>query len=515
MDSNDAATLKKRPLAIKTTRSSPETEGHERARKGGEGASNGEITEEPLSPAGRLFHQPNFNCHIVAVMGIGKPIDVAVLKAGLEVTLIRHPRFSSIQLLDESKGKKARWVRTNVNVDDHIIIPGVDPTASSSPPDKLVEDYVSSLSTSPMDLSRPLWDLHVLNFPTSEAAAVIVLRIHHSLGDGTSLTSLLLACTRKSADPDALPSLADLSRPRPRPRRSRPASKNPLSFLLWLWAIFMLAWRTLVDVAAFVITALFLKDTATPFTGTEGVEFRRKRFLHRTVELDDVKQIKNAMHCTVNDVLLGITSFGLSKYLERNYGENNKKKLPTNIRMRSTLLVNIRPTPGIHALSDMMEEGKGKGSKWGNWLGYIILPFPVVMYEDPLDYIRKGKATADRKKKSLEAIFTYMSGDLIVKIFGIKAAAALCHRLLTHTTFSFSNIMGPVEEVAFYGHPIVYLAPSVYGHPQALTVHYQSYMNKMKIVIAVDDSVIPDPHQILDDLAESLIIIRDATATRL
>ncbi|XP_072956373.1 wax ester synthase/diacylglycerol acyltransferase 6-like isoform X2 [Typha angustifolia] len=464
MDSNDAATLKKRPLAIKTTRSSPETEGHERARKGGEGASNGEITEEPLSPAGRLFHQPNFNCHIVAVMGIGKPIDVAVLKAGLEVTLIRHPRFSSIQLLDESKGKKARWVRTNVNVDDHIIIPGVDPTASSSPPDKLVEDYVSSLSTSPMDLSRPLWDLHVLNFPTSEAAAVIVLRIHHSLGDGTSLTSLLLACTRKSADPDALPSLADLSRPRPRPRRSRPASKNPLSFLLWLWAIFMLAWRTLVDVAAFVITALFLKDTATPFTGTEGVEFRRKRFLHRTVELDDVKQIKNAMHC---------------------------------------------------ALSDMMEEGKGKGSKWGNWLGYIILPFPVVMYEDPLDYIRKGKATADRKKKSLEAIFTYMSGDLIVKIFGIKAAAALCHRLLTHTTFSFSNIMGPVEEVAFYGHPIVYLAPSVYGHPQALTVHYQSYMNKMKIVIAVDDSVIPDPHQILDDLAESLIIIRDATATRL
>lgn len=32
-------------------------------------------------------------------------------------------------------------------------------------------------------------------------------RIHHSLGDGTSLMSLLLACTRQVAQPDLLPSI--------------------------------------------------------------------------------------------------------------------------------------------------------------------------------------------------------------------------------------------------------------------------------------------------------------------
>lgn len=62
----------------------------------------------------------------------------------------------------------------------------------------------------------------------------------------------------------------------------------------------------------------------------------------------------------------------------------------------------------------------GKGTRWGNWLGYIILQFPIAMYEDPLQYVRKGMQVAERKKNSLEAIFTYTSGVVIVKLLGIK-----------------------------------------------------------------------------------------------
>lgn len=35
-------------------------------------------------------------------------------------------------------------------------------------------------------------------------------------------------------------------------------------------------------------------------------------------------------------------------------------------------------------------------------------------------------------------------------------------------------------------------------------------MNKMTIALSVDPSVIPDPHQLCDDLEESLKLIRDA-----
>ncbi|URD91997.1 hypothetical protein MUK42_01587 [Musa troglodytarum] len=465
-----------------------------------------------MSPAARLFHAPHFNNHIIAIMGSGKEIDIDVLEAGIRATLARHPRFCSVQVvLDETEGKKARWVRTDVEVERHLVIPDLHPGGGdTAAADRLLEDYVASLSRSTMDASRPMWEFHILNFPTSEAAAVAVFRVHHSLGDGASLMSLLLACFRKTSDPDALPSLPG---PHLQPR-SPPRSLRPVALLRWLWATLVFVWNTLLDVAHLVATSIFLKDTPTPFKGADGTEFHPKRFVHRTISLHDVKAIKNAMHCTINDVLVGVTSASFSRYLSRKYGKKLRgesgQQLPENIRMRSTLLVNMRPTPTIHALAAAMEEGNTTGDKWGNLLGYLLLPFPVALYEDPLDYVRKGKAIADRKKNSMEAVFTYRSAAVVFRHCGFKAAAALTHRVLSNTTLSFSNIVGPVEEIEFYGHPMVYLAPTVYGHPHALTVTLVSYMNTMKVVLAVDELAIPDPHQLLDDFADSLELIKEA-----
>ncbi|KAL0924312.1 hypothetical protein M5K25_005130 [Dendrobium thyrsiflorum] len=53
---------------------------------------------EPLSPAARLFRQPQFNCHIIAILGMGKFICADDLKGGIEATLVRHPRFSSVHV---------------------------------------------------------------------------------------------------------------------------------------------------------------------------------------------------------------------------------------------------------------------------------------------------------------------------------------------------------------------------------------------------------------------------------
>jgi hypothetical protein len=194
---------------------------------------------------------------------------------------------------DARKNAKPRWVRTMVNLDDHIIFPHLDPAATSADPDRAVEDYVSSLSTMPMDHSRPLWEFHVLDFPTSEAAAAVAIRMHHSLGDGVSLISLLMACTRSAADPSRLPALPPSSSGAGRPA----LSAGVLALASWVWSLVVLAWNTLVDVMRFVATSLFLRDTRTPFMGAEGVEFRRKRFLNCTLSLEDVKFVKNAMKC--------------------------------------------------------------------------------------------------------------------------------------------------------------------------------------------------------------------------
>ena len=41
-----------------------------------------------------------------------------------------------------------------------------------------------------------------------------------------------------------------------------------------------------------------------------------------------------------------------------------------------------------------------------------------------------------------------------------------------------------------------------------------SYMNTMKVVLAVDELAIPDPHQLLDDFADSLELIKEALPRR-
>lgn len=51
--------------------------------------------EQPLSPASRVFHAPELNCYVVAIIGIKIKIEPDVIIEGLKQSLIRHPRFSS------------------------------------------------------------------------------------------------------------------------------------------------------------------------------------------------------------------------------------------------------------------------------------------------------------------------------------------------------------------------------------------------------------------------------------
>jgi hypothetical protein len=216
-----------------------------------------------------------------------------------------------LKVIDDNKcGSKSKWESTKVNVENHVTVPNLDPNMNS--PDQFVEDYISNLSTVPLDLSKPLWEMHILNVKTLDAEAIAVFRIHHSLGDGASLISLLLACTRKTSDPDALPSI---------PVQQRAGSHFSGGFwglFFAMWTVLRMIWNTLVDSVLFVATMLFLEDTKTPLKGASGVELKPKRFVHRTVSLDDIKLVKNAMN------MVGSIFFSLfpTSYWPKIYSQN-------------------------------------------------------------------------------------------------------------------------------------------------------------------------------------------------
>ncbi|XP_018453868.1 wax ester synthase/diacylglycerol acyltransferase 6 [Raphanus sativus] len=483
--------------------------------------------EQPLSPAARVFHAPEFNCYVISVIGVKKKIEPDVIIEGLKQTLIRHPRFCSKMVSKRNQNSQTQiWVRTNVVVSDHVIVPDIqNQNTENANADEFLASYVSDLTLIPLDTSKPLWELHLLDLKTSDAENVAVLKFHHSLGDGMSLMALVLACMRKTSNPDELPTLPNQNRSASRSSLLTAGSRGDFRFLwliMVLWSAIMLVLNTFCDALEFIATAMFLKDTETPIKGDFRLsKHRRMSLVHRTVSLNDIKLIKNTMKMTVNDVVLGVTQAGLSQYLERRYGEKKKKlgedqrnsnDMPKRVRLRSAILVNLRPTTGIQDLSDMM--AKGSKCRWGNWIGYIVFPFSIGLSKDPLEHLRSAKRIIDRKKNSLEAALTFIVGKFMIRLFGVKVTANVINRALSNTTMSFSNLIGPIEEISFFGHPITYMAPSVYGHPHALTIHFQSYMNKMTISLTVDPTVISDTHRLLDDWEESLKNIKAAVQER-
>nr|GEZ47156.1 O-acyltransferase WSD1-like [Tanacetum cinerariifolium] len=173
---------------------------------------------------------------------------------------------------------------------------------------------------------------------------------------------------------------------------------------------------------------------------------------------------------TINDVVLGVTQAGISRYLHRRYSEehNGNAAVPDNIRLRATFFFNLRATTKIEDFTDMNIHGT-----WGNKIGYALLPLNIGLKKDPLDNVRDAKAIMERKKASLKPLFTYFLSNLLLKLFGINRT----------------------------------LLPAVMAN------HH--YMDKVTFVLSVDEETIPDPHKLCDDLQESLNIIKTSAQVTL
>ncbi|EYU25224.1 hypothetical protein MIMGU_mgv11b019954mg [Erythranthe guttata] len=257
-----------------------------------------EENEEPASPTARMMQVPGFDICIYAIMGYVTLIDLDLFKSDLGQTLVKHPRFSSLLVAKDKKGGKYSWKQTIVDIEKHVFAPDLDPNMES--PDKFVENFISRLSREKLDPTKPVWEMHVLNVKPSYANSTVIFKIDHSIGDGVSLISFILACAKKTSNPESEPAMPSK---KPKIKIDRDKINNNIGLLMTMkklfssvWIIFLVFYYTLIDLVVFLATILFFKDTKTPIKGAKEVENSPKRFVHRIVDLDDVKLVKNAMN---------------------------------------------------------------------------------------------------------------------------------------------------------------------------------------------------------------------------
>ncbi|XP_039158407.1 O-acyltransferase WSD1-like [Eucalyptus grandis] len=152
------------------------------------------------------------------------------------------------------------------------------------------------------------------------AQRCMVFRIHHALGDGISLMSMFLASCWRVDDPEALPTI----RPPSSAKRRRGGGGEWWKAVMRVLGV---VWFTLVFVVEFMLRSMWASDRKTPLSSGAGVELWPRKLATARFWLEDMKAVKSAVaNATINDVLFGIISAGLVKYLDHR-SPNGKKEI--------------------------------------------------------------------------------------------------------------------------------------------------------------------------------------------
>ncbi|KAJ9176990.1 hypothetical protein P3X46_012247, partial [Hevea brasiliensis] len=154
---------------------------------------------EPVSPTGHYFNSSFLSISILGVLESAMPIDDShAMTLFKNVFLPINPRFSSI-IVEDYNGEK-RWRKVDVNLNNLVKIPIFPSGMSPQFYDKCLDDYLSKLSLEQLPQSQPLWEIHIIKYPTSNASGILIFKIHHALGDGYSpIGALLLSKVFSSA----------------------------------------------------------------------------------------------------------------------------------------------------------------------------------------------------------------------------------------------------------------------------------------------------------------------------
>ncbi|KAL9231719.1 hypothetical protein vseg_006910 [Gypsophila vaccaria] len=439
-------------------------------------------------------------------MGLKYPIDIELFKQAFSTNFIpKNPKFCSVIVTDKA-GRK-HWQKTNVNINDHLIIHHhLSPTTTTV--DTSLDDYkeatinafltdVAGSTAITADQSKSLWKLHVL-----VDINCVVLRVHHALGDEFSLMSMLSACFGPTPDSNFKQKgyLDDYQ------SMKSAVDKTSLGKNRGVWEVLQSVWLTLIYLLRFVGRVLWIKDE---FSEADVSDNKSMVWPSKVVAaeymLEDFWFVKTAIpYTTINDVLLGVISCGLSKYLDL---ESTRAKLKEHQHSLTAIFkVNLgRDRTVLQKFEDMMKTSSGS-STWEDKTSTVLLPIYCGKRLHPLEHVTVMKAIMNKKKMSYEANCIHTAVTWITSRLGPKVACWFHDRALSNSTLLISTIKGPAEEIVIANNPVTYIRGHVSTKSQAkITVNTVSYAGRVDVQVKVAKDVKCDPHMLMKCFHESLL----------
>ncbi|KAF9663130.1 hypothetical protein SADUNF_Sadunf17G0006400 [Salix dunnii] len=457
-----------------------------------------EIVSEPVSPSGQFLSNSVLSLSIIAVMELKEHFDdsLSIIPFLKDVFIPINRRFSSIMVADEDGVK--RWKRVEVRLSDHVNFPVFTAGMSAQFYDECFDEYLSKMATEQFPQSQPLWEVHVINYPTSHAASSIIFKLHHSLGDGFSLMGALFSFLKRADNP---------SLPLTFPSVQLHTSKYGRNFSMFrkVSTFFSYVYNSASDFCS-SITRSCLEEDETPIrSGHSGEESLPVAITTITFTLDHIKQIKAKLGVTLNDVITGTIFLGARMCME------TVSQGSGSARSTSFVVLNTRMLGGYKSVQEMLKPDSE--APWGNHFAFLKIPIPKLgdaeAKNNPLKFVMNARKIIKRKRSSIGAYLTAKYLLLVARFRGPNGASRCIRGTLENTSMGISNVRGPMEQVAFANNPINGLYFVVTGAPQSLGAGVTSYIGKLRVALLVEKDFI-DLQKLKSQIEKAFEMISEA-----
>lgn len=396
------------------------------------------------------------------------------------------------------------WINdANVDLEFHVRHMGIPPPGE----DSQLADLVASLVARPIDRTRPLWELYVIEGLASGDVALL-LKQHHASVDGASSMDMFKVLFDQTPNPpgeETPPAVTGEAEPSPwelvartnlsllrHPGRALSlqfrAARALRQFLtgtdeLTPGAIESAWSRWLTGETLESLSTSALSAPRTPFNGSISPH---RRYASMALPLDDVKRIKNAAGTTLNDVVLTICAGALRRYLLR------RNALPET-PLIAMVPVSVRTGDEVEQYSNQVS----------GILGELATDEP-----DPVARLRRISQAMTSAKEIHNAIPASLLQDF--SKFATPAVAAQAARTVARLRLAdsvapicnvvISNVPGPRETLYLAGAEMKALLPvSTIGDGMALNMTLISYRDRLNFGYVACRERLPDLNDLLDD----------------
>ncbi|KAI3907900.1 hypothetical protein MKX01_040084 [Papaver californicum] len=453
----------------------------------------------PVSPVSQSMNSKIASLIIYVVFELETSITEFETLEFLRTHLVPlNTRFSSI--MERNKKGVLRWKRVGIRLEDHIIVPTFPNGLTRESYDEKLRDYISKIGSENFSIGKPLWEVHLVKYPSMKGACTMIFKFSHAIGDGYSFMRVFFKCCGRADKPSLPLTFPQMSLVK---KQEKDTGNRVIGLGKKLFGLMGTCINTSYDIIETSFKVTFLEDRPSAirysYTSKKRELLRPFDVYSVTISLERVKQVRIKLGATVNDVIMGLLSYMIHLYMERKkklmekYGEEEDGLLMDSINNGETnmtlcVMVNTRIFKGSKNLDDMI-----KAEAWGNHssMVFVKIPtFPNVEQVNPIDFITKAKKNMDRKKNSL--IFSLLDPFLqtATRVLGQKVTNGFLYKSFKNSSTMISNLVGPKEQMAFMNHPVSNCYYIVSGVPQSLTFTSVTNNDKLMVVVTMEKGFI-------------------------